>query len=361
MPARAKIRIAVIPGDGIGQEVIREAVKVLKTLDDLGILGVEIVRFRYGAEEFLQTGVAIPDELVVELGKKFDGIILGTFGDPRIPDYRHARIIHWKLHQHLGLKLQYRPIRLLNADLSPVKQQLPEQVRFHLMIDINEGFRAGLGGVETTPEGETIALENYLVRGNDVSEFLGWCIEFAESHGLRRIVLAEKSTRMRHAHGLWVKEFESIGTNHKNLDLRHIAIDALISNLFRSPSDFDIIVTPHIFGDILSEVGAILQGGIGLAATGYINPGKAGVFKPVHGAAPSFAGKNIANPLGAVLAVQMLLEFLGKPKLGQLIEDAVRTCIDNGWTTHDIGGSLGTDDVGDYICQAIERLYREGG
>ncbi len=358
MAVRPKLRIGVIPGDGIGQEVIREAVKVLHTLNDLKILDLELVQFKYDAEEYLKTGIAIPDDLISEFRKKYDAILLGTFGDPRIPDHKHARILIQKLRTQLDLYLQHRPIHLLNSDLTPIKNILPEKIRFELFIDVTSGFQSNLGGVQQQGNLGTIGLQEYLVSQESVERFIESVFQYASDHDLPRITLAEKSNLLKHTHGLWVRIFESIKKRFENIEARHLSVDALIPLLFRDPSEFQIIATPQLFGDILSEIGAILQGGLGMAANGYINPQKIGVFKPIHGAAPTFAGKNVANPLGAVLCLQMIMEFINQPKLGKLITDGVRTCIDHNWTTHDIGGSLGTEDVGDYICQTIEALYK---
>jgi len=358
MAAQPKLQVGVIPGDGIGREVTREAVKVLRTLDDLNIINVDVVQFKYGAEEYLQTGIAIPDDLISEFRKKYNAILLGAFGDPRIPDYKHARIIQRKLRTQLDLFLQHRPVHLLHAELTPMKNILPEKVQFELFIDTTSGFHSNLGGVQSQANLGTLGLQEYIVSQEAIERFLRAVFEYADQRELRRVVLAEKANLLKHAHGLWVRVFDNVRKDFNRIEAKHLSIDALIPLLFRDPSEFQVIATPQLFGDILSEIGATIQGGIGMAATGYVNLKKFGVFKPIHGAAPSFAGKNVANPLGAVLAVQMMLESVGYPKIGKLVEDAVRYCIDHNWTTHDIGGSLGTDDVGDYVCQAIESLYK---
>jgi 3-isopropylmalate dehydrogenase len=340
-------KVAVIPGDGIGPEVVAEAIRVL-----LDVGGVEVEELPWGADHFLQTGVTVPPGGYDTL-RSFDAIFVGALGDPRVADNRHARDILLGTRFELDLYVNYRPVRLLDDRLCPLKNRTRDHVNFVVFRENTEGLYVGAGGRVRADTDEEIAVQEEINTYRGVERIVRYAFEFASHHGLTRVCMADKSNAMTHGHALWQRVFKERSLHYPSIEATHLYIDALAMFLVQSPEQFQVIVTNNLFGDIVTDIGAALQGGLGMAASGNIHPGRTSMFEPVHGSAPPLAGKNVANPIGAILSAALMLETLGRVDDARRIERAVEAAVHAGETTRDIGGSLGTREAGAAILKRL--------
>ena len=348
----ATYRIAWLPGDGIGIEVTREAVAALRAAAAVGGWPLEIEEFPYGAEHYLKTGETLPQAGFDRL-RTFDAILLGALGDPRVPDHRHAADILLGLRFRLDLYVNLRPIRLLDERLCPLKGRAARDVDFVILRENTEGLYAGVGGNFKKGTPDEVALQEDVNTRKGVERILRYAFAFVRSSGRRRLVMADKSNALVHAHDLWQRAFREIAAEHEDIETSHQFVDALAMQMVKDPSQFEVIVTCNMFGDILSDLGAQLQGGLGLAASANLHPGRIGLYEPVHGSAPRHAGRDIANPMGAVLSAALLLREIGRPDEAGRLESAVAACIHDGRTTRDLGGTLGTRAAGQEIRRRV--------
>ena len=341
------LKVAVIPGDGIGPEVVAQAVHVLRELG-----GIELQELPWGADHFLQTGVTVPSDGYDAL-RSFDAIFVGALGDPRVPDNRHARDILLGTRFELDLYVNYRPVRLLDDRLCPLKNRTRDHVNFVVFRENTEGLYVGAGGRLRADTDEEIAVQEEVNTYRGVHRIVRYAFEFASHRGLSRLCMADKSNAMTHGHSLWQRVFKELSPQYPSIKATHLYIDALAMFLVQSPEQFQVIVTNNLFGDIITDIGAALQGGLGMAASGNIHPGRTSMFEPVHGSAPPLAGKNVANPIGAILSAALMLETLGRVEDAHRIERAVEAAVHAGETTRDIGGSLGTKEAGAAIVKRL--------
>ena len=341
-------RIAIIPGDGIGVEVTRESVATLEEVAAIAGMSVEMEEMPYGAEHFLKTGETLPQAAFDRL-QEFDAIFLGALGDPRVPDNRHAAEILLGLRFRLDLFINLRPVRLLDDRLCPLKGRSAKDIDFVVVRENTEGLYAGVGGFFKKGTGDEVATQLDINTRFGVERICRYAFEYARSHGRGRVLMSDKSNALTYGHDLWQRTFWEVAREHPDIEASHMYVDALAMQLVKDPSPFEVIVTCNMFGDILSDLGAQLQGGLGLAGSANLHPGRIGLFEPVHGSAPKHAGKNIANPIGAILSAAMLLEQVGNGEEARLIEESVAACIRAGKTTRDLGGPLGTREAGEEI------------
>jgi 3-isopropylmalate dehydrogenase len=346
-------RIAVIPGDGIGPEVTTEAVKVLRALMDRRGLPLDLVTFDWGAEKYLREGISLPDGALDMLRRQFQAILIGALGDPRVPSNQHAVDILLGIRFGLDLYVNQRPVKLVDARLCPLKDRSERDVDFVIVRENTEGLYVGVGGTFKRGSEEEVAVQEDLNTRRGVERILVYAFEYAASHGLKRLCMSDKSNAMPHAHGLWQRTFQDVRKRYPGVESRHLYIDTLAMEVVRDPGQFDVIVTCNLFGDILSDLGAQLVGGLGLTPSANIHPGRVSMFEPVHGSAPDLAGKNLANPLAAILAAGMMLENIGYSEAARDIERAVAEAVRQGQTTPDLGGKLGSQEVGDWICSCL--------
>jgi len=349
-------RIAIIPGDGIGVDVTAEAVKVLRTIEELRDLGLELVEYDLGAERYLKTGETLPPETLQELREKYQAIFLGALGDPRVPDMAHAKDILLGLRFKLDLYANYRPIKLLHPGLCPLKDKTEKDVDFTVFRENTEGLYVGMGGFFKEGTEDEVAIQEDINTRKGVERIIRHAFEFAKARGLGRVTMSDKSNVLRFGHDLWMRVFEEVGSEYTDVERQHLYVDVLTMQMVKRPEQFEVIVTCNMFGDIVTDLGAQIQGGMGLAASGNIHPGRVSMFEPVHGSAPKYAGKDIANPMAAILTVQLMLEHLGFPAEAAAVEEAVRCAVVEGCTTRDLGGGLGTRAVGDYICKSLSEM-----
>jgi len=347
------LKIAVIPGDGIGVEVTAEAVKVIGAVGDVFGRRFEIETLPWSADHYLKTGVTIPPDGYAMLRDQFDAIFIGALGDPRVPDNRHARDILLGTRFELDLYVNYRPVKLLDARLCPLKDRAPADVNFVVFRENTEGLYVNVGGRFKAGTDDEVAIQEEVNTYKGVHRIVKHAFQYAKAHRRRRVCMADKSNAMTQGHALWQRVFKELAPQYPEVEPRHLYIDALALLLIQNPAQFDVIVTNNLFGDIITDLGAALQGGLGMAASGNLHPGKTSMFEPVHGSAPPLAGKNVANPMGAILSAALMLEYLGLENEAGAIEGAVQDAVIAGQGTREIGGSLGTRETGDYIATLI--------
>jgi 3-isopropylmalate dehydrogenase len=346
-------RIAVIPGDGVGKEVIPEAVKILKAAADKGGRELALTEFDWGAERFLRDGTTLPSDAVEMFRRDFDAILLGALGDSRVPDNRHAADILLGLRFKLDLYANERPCLLFDTKLTPLKNRSEREIQFHVIRENTEGLYAGMGGFFKKGTADEIATQEDVNTRKGVERIIRYAFEFARRRGLRRVCMSDKSNALTFGHNLWTRVFAEVRREYSDIEASHMYIDNLLMQMVRDPSQFQVIVTCNLFGDIASDLGAGLIGGLGLAPSGNIHPGQVSLFEPVHGSAPDIAGKGIANPMGAALAAAMMCDYIGWTAEAGRIEGAVRAAISEGKTTADLGGSFSTRQVGDWITERV--------
>jgi 3-isopropylmalate dehydrogenase len=266
---------------------------------------------------------------------------------------RHAREILLGTRFALDLYVNYRPVRLLDARLCPLKDRGPADVNFVVFRENTEGSYVNIGGRFKPDTDDEVAVQEEINTFKGVYRIVKHAFEFAVAHGLARVCMADKSNAMTHGHALWQRVFRQLSAEYPGIAATHLYIDALAMQLVKDPGQFDVIVTNNMFGDIVTDLGAQLQGGLGMAASGNLHPGRTSMFEPVHGSAPKYAGRNVANPVGAVLSAALLCETLGLGREARAIEAAVKDSVVTDHGTVDIGGTLGTRESGDYISAFI--------
>jgi 3-isopropylmalate dehydrogenase len=346
-------RIAVIPGDGIGKEVTPEAVKAVQAVGKSARRQIEFVEFDWGAEKFLREGVTLPAGAVEMLSNEFDAILFGALGDPRVPSNQHAADILLGLRFKLDLFVNARPVELFHERLTPLRERSTTDVRFIVFRENTEGLYVGVGGFFKKDTSDEIAVQEDVNSRKGVERIIRHAFDYARRNNLKRVCMSDKSNAMIFAHDLWQRVFKQVRQEYPEIDSRHLYIDTLAMEVVRDPRQFDVIVTCNLFGDIISDLGAQLAGGLGLAPSGNIHPGRTSLFEPVHGSAPNIAGKGIANPLGSILAAGMMLEFLGWQSDGDALRAAVRAALAENFVPPDLGGDKKTIEVGDWIAQRL--------
>jgi 3-isopropylmalate dehydrogenase len=349
----AAARIAVIPGDGIGREVTPEAVRVLRAVAAAGKRALELVEFDWGADKYLREGVSLPAGAVEMLRDEFDAILFGALGDPRVPTNQHAADILLGLRFKLDLYVNARPVELFHERLTPLRDRTEKDVRIMVFRENTEGLYVGVGGFFKKGTADEIAVQEDVNSRKGVERIIRYAFEYARKNGLKRVCMSDKSNAMTFAHDLWQRVFKEVRQEYGDIESRHLYIDTLAMEMVRDPRQFDVIVTCNLFGDIISDLGAQLAGGLGLAPSGNIHPGRTSLFEPVHGSAPNIAGKGIANPLGSVLTAGMLLEFLGWKAEAIAVHSAVKEAVLKNYLTPEMGGTKKTAEVGEWIAERV--------
>jgi 3-isopropylmalate dehydrogenase len=337
--------IAVVPCDGAGKEVVPQAVKVLKAAG----APFEYEQFQVDAEAYLANGVPITDAVWKDLAAA-DSILFGAVGDPRVADPRYLAGVLLRLRFELDLYVNLRPARLYDDRLSPLRREDRRKVDLLVVRENTEGLYVGMGGRFKKGSEDEIATQE------DVNTFGGVTriLEHAFRLARREVVMVDKSNAMTYAGGLWQERWKAVAALHPEVGTRHLYVDAAAMQLVKDPSQFEVIVTGNLFGDILSDLTAELIGGMGIAPSANINPvtGR-GLFEPVHGTAPDIAGKGIVNPIGAILSAGMMVDHLGHHEMAVAIEGAVSSAIRAGECTRDLGGSLSTSEAGDAVVKRL--------
>jgi 3-isopropylmalate dehydrogenase len=350
-------RIAVIPGDGIGQEVIPQAVNVIQASG----AAVEFTNLDWGADRYLRDQTTVPPDGFTMLGRDFDAILVGAFGDPRVKTNIHAKEILLGMRFKMDLYANVRPVRLLDAALCPLKGIEPKDIDFVVLRENTEGVYTDAGGVFKQGTPDEIATQEDINTRKGVERIIRYAFEYCarntklDGSPRNKVLMCDKSNAMTHAGGLWQRVLKEVSGEYPQITAQHMYVDALCMQMVRDPRQFDVIVTNNMFGDIITDLAAGLQGGLGMAASGNIHPGKTSMFEPVHGSAPPIAGKNLANPFGAILTAAMMLAHLGMMDEAAKIEAAVLEAVRQKKTTQDIGGSLGTREAGEWVAQRVSQ------
>jgi 3-isopropylmalate dehydrogenase len=352
-------RIAILPGDGVGPEVVAEAVRVLQVASGIEGLTLGWDVWDLGADRYLETGQTITEEEFHTLSEDYDAILLGALGDPRVPSNVHARDILLGLRFRLDLYVNYRPCRVIEPSLSPLKARSGGELDVAIFRENTEGIYLGLGGTSKAGTPDEVAVEEDLNTWKGVERIIRAAFRFARERDRTRVTLVDKANAMTHAGRLWRRAFEEVGDEFPEIEREASYVDAVAMDLIRRPGHYDVIVTSNLFGDILSDLAAALTGGLGMAPSANIHPGEHALFEPVHGSAPDIAGKGIANPMGAILCVALLLEHLGQDDPARELEDAVAAAVREGKTTADLGGDLDTAEVGAWIADRFGSRLEE--
>ena len=336
-----RYKIAVIPGDGIGPEVIEAAMPVLDRAAAKHGFTLAWERLPYCADHYLKTGETLPDAAFGHLRDDVDAIFLGALGDPRVPGNEHARDILLGLRFRLDLYVNFRPVTLLHPDLTPLRadRRSGGQIDFVIFRENTEGVYLGRGRIEGD---QYIAEEVNTAKG--VERIIRAAFDWAKAHGKARVTMSDKANAVP-AHRIWQETFRRVAAQYVGIEAEHRYVDALAMELVREPERFAVIVTNNLYGDILSDLGAALVGGLGLAPSANLHPGRPGLFEPVHGSAPPLAGKGIANPLAAILTGALMFEQVGQPDAARDLERAVKETLRAGVRTSDIGGAATTEQV----------------
>ena len=346
-----KKRIAVVPGDGIGKEVIAEALRVAKSSG----AAVEFNEFDWSADRYLKDGTTIPSDGFLMLARDFDAILVGALGDPRVPSNVHAKDILLGMRFKMDLYANVRPVKCLDDSLCPLKSVRAADVDFVVVRENTEGPYVDIGGVFKQGSPDEVAVQEDVNTRKGVERVIRFAFDYARKNGRKKVLMTDKSNVMTYAHGLWQRVFKEVAADYSDVQSAHMYVDALCMHMVRDPKQFDVIVTNNMFGDIITDLAAALQGGLGMAASGNIHPGKTSMFEPVHGSAPPFAGKNIANPIGAIATAAMMLECLGFTAESAKINQAVLESVKQRRTTQDVGGTLGTRECGEWIAERVGR------
>jgi 3-isopropylmalate dehydrogenase len=349
-------RIAVVPGDGIGREVVPVAVDLLRLVAERRSTEIDFVEMPWGADHFLATGESLPENAIEELSSSYDAILLGALGDPRIPSNRHAREILLGLRFELDLYINLRPIRLIDERLTPLKGVGPEDVDMVVFRENTEGAYVGIGGVFRKGTAAEVAIQEDVTTRAGVERICRAAFEYARRRALERVTMADKANAMEFVGGVWRQVFAEVAADYAELEAETVYVDALAMDLVRRPHHYQVIVTNNLFGDILSDLAAQLAGGLGIAPSANLHPGRTSLFEPVHGSAPDLVGKGQANPVATILSAALLLDQLGEAGAARILERAVFAAVRAGETTPDLGGTLTTAQVGAAVGRRLEAL-----
>jgi 3-isopropylmalate dehydrogenase len=297
----------------------------------------------------MRTGEPIPAQVWSDL-EKADAILFGAVGDPRLDDAAYLAGVLLRLRFELDLYVNLRPAKLFDDRLSPLRREDRRKMDLLIVRENTEGLYVGMGGRFKKGTEHEVAIQEDLNTYAGVTRIL----EYAFGAANREVVMVDKSNAMTHAGGLWQQQWKAVSSKHPKVKTRHLYVDAAAMQLVRDPTQFDVIVTGNLFGDILSDLTAELIGGMGIAPSGNVNPEtKRGLFEPVHGTAPDIAGRGVVNPIGAILSASMMVRHLGHTEMATAIEGAVESAIRAGECTRDVGGSLSTSECGDAVAKRL--------
>ena len=349
------IRIALIPGDGIGPEVVREGRRVIEAAVEAGLVEVTMEEFPHGADHLLSTGETLSDETFGRLRDEFDSILLGAVGDPRVPDNRHARDILLGLRFRLDLFINFRPATVRLAELSPLRDSEHRPLDIEVFRENTEGFYTGSGGFLRQGTPHEVAISESFATRYGVERIVRAAFEHARMRGRPRVTLADKANAVPHVYGLWRRVFREVAEEYPDVESDARYVDALAMQLVRVPEQFSVIVTENLLGDILSDLAAELAGGMGLAPSASLNPGRHALYEPVHGSAPDIVGTGTANPVATILSVALLFEHAGAEAAARRVEEAVDASLAAGIRTPDVGGTATTSEAGIWIADLVAR------
>ena len=347
-------RIAVIPGDGTGPEVVQEGIKALERAASLYSIQFEFKEFDFGGERYLRTGEVLPEDAVQEL-RSFNAIYLGAIGHPEVKPGILEKGILLNLRFSLDQYINLRPVKLYPNVETPLANKKPEDIDFVVVRENTEGLYAGIGGFLKKGTADEVAIQEMINTRKGVERCVRYAFEYTKRRDKRRkLTLCAKTNVLTYAHDLWDRVFHQVAEEYPDIEADYAHVDAITMWMVKNPEWFDVIVTTNMFGDIITDLGAMVQGGMGIAAGGNINPEGVSMFEPIGGSAPKYTGKNMINPMAAVSAAQMMLDVLGEEKAANSLEKAIIAALAE--LKDMAAGKMGftTSEVGDLVVQAIE-------
>ncbi|ABR50352.1 tartrate dehydrogenase [Alkaliphilus metalliredigens QYMF] len=355
-----KFKIAVIPGDGIGNEVTAEGVKVLNTYAEIkGNVEFSYEYFPWGCEYYLKTGKMMDDDGLKTL-EAFDAILLGAVGDPSVPDHISLHGLLINIRQGFNQSINLRPIKLLQGAPCPLKDKGPQDIDFTVIRENVEGEYAGVGGFRFPGRPEEVALQTSVFSRKNTEKVMDYAFKLARKRKkFNKVTNVTKSNALNYSMVFWDKIFEEIATNYKDIKTETTHVDAVSMYFIQKPEVYDVLVASNLFGDIITDLGAALQGGLGFAASANLNLEKEypSMFEPVHGSAPDIKGKQLANPIAMIWTAKMLLDFLLEEDDTEMIIDAITAVLQEEKTlTPDLKGKAKTHEVGDAICGKLKEI-----
>ena len=352
--------ITILPGDGIGPEVMAHARRVLEHYKEARSLPLELWQLDLGADRYLKDGTTFPKDVSDRIRNEASAVLLGALGDPRVPGLEYARDILFGLRFGLDLYANVRPVKALADRLVPLKDRTAKDVDFVVFRENTEGIYVNVGGQFKRGTPDEIAINEDVNTRKGVERLIRAGFEYAKAHGKKTVHMADKSNAMKHAHELWYRCFFEVAKEYPEIQAKHVYVDALCLYLVQDPRPFEVVVTNNLFGDIVTDLGAALQGGLGMAGSANIHASdktRVAMFEPVHGSAPPLAGKDLANPLASMLTVGMMLTHLGYPEEEARLEGIVKKAIAERKCTRDVGGELGTKAVGDFVVAELRASF----
>ena len=354
---KSQLKLAIIPGDGTGPEVTAEALKVLKAVSQSHQFNYELTTFDWGSQRYLQTGETLPAGALDEL-RAHDAIFLGAVGHPDVKPGILEKGILLELRFQLDQYINLRPVKLYPGVATPLAGKGPAEIDLVVVRENTEDVYAGIGGFLKKNTPDEVATQTAVYTRKGCERCIRWAFEFTRRRNNpkgKKLTLVAKNNVLTYGHDLWWRTFQEVAREYPDVVADYNHVDACCMFMVRNPERYDVIVTTNMFGDIITDLGAIIQGGMGVASAGNINPDPGGVsmFEPVHGSAPDIAGKGIANPTAAILSAAMMLEHLGHVGAADAIRAAVQRTFEAGHKTTDLGGKLSTREMGDLIVGAL--------
>lgn len=348
-------KIAVIPGDGVGPEVTQEAFKVFKAASEKFGFKYELVNYDFGAQRYLSTKELLPDSALAEF-RQMNAIYMGAIGNPKVAPGVLERGILLKLRFELDQYVNLRPVKLYPGVQSPLKDKSPEDIDFVVIRENTEGLYSGVGGFFKKDTPDEIAVQEDINTRRGVERIIKYAFNFTQRRNKdKKLTLCDKSNVLTYGHDLWQRVFHQVADKYPDITKDHAYVDATVMWMVKNPEFFDVIVTCNLFGDIITDLGAMIQGGMGIAASGNINPEGVSMFEPVHGSSPKYAGKNTICPLAAIASMQLMLDNLGEPTAAQTVEKALIKALSEGHIKNlSAGKGLPTDKTGDLIAKFVK-------
>jgi 3-isopropylmalate dehydrogenase len=348
-------RIAALGGDGIGPEVVREGLKVLTAVAETAGFTCEVEEMPYGTEHYLETGVIFPDGMLDTFRKDFDAILLGAIGDPRVEVGLIERGIIGAIRWDLDLYVNLRPIKLYHERLCPLKDKTPADVDMIFIRENTEDAYAGMHGFVHKGSPLEVSTQTMVYSRAGVERVIRYAFDVAMGRKRRQLTLVDKANAVR-AQDLWTRTFAEVGREYPEVRQDHAYIDAACMWMVKNPEWFDVAVTTNLFGDIITDLGAMVQGGMGIAASGNIHPGQVSMFESIHGSAPKYKNLNKANPIATIAAVQMMLTHLGEKDGARILDNALSNLLSGDDIKSMNAGVYGTDELGDMVVSEVHRL-----
>jgi 3-isopropylmalate dehydrogenase len=345
----------VIPGDGKGPEVVREGIKVLEAVSRKAQFSYETVLYPFGGEYYQKTGETLPDSALEEF-KKLDALYLGAIGHPEVKPGILEQGILLKIRFRLDQYINLRPVKLYPNVWTPIKDKGPEDIDFVVVRENTEGLYVGAGGFLRKGTPDEVAIQESISTRKGVERCVRFAFEYARKRNKRKkLTLCGKTNVLTFAFDLWERTFREVAKDYPDVETDYAHVDATTMWMVKNPEWFDVIVTDNMFGDIITDLGAMIQGGMGIAAGGNINPQGVSMFEPIGGSAPKYTGMNVINPLAAICAMGMLLETIGEVSASQMLENAVIKALESGKIKSMSAGKMGlsTQEVGDLVASLV--------